>query len=191
MSEDFLKNPLSLFDIKGKTAIVTGASGAFGALSAKVLAGAGANAVLAAGGANALKKVAGECEARDGLHIADDHFLPEIIEPVSGDPLPPGREGELVFTTLTKRAMPLIRYRTGDITTFHVEPCRCGRTSVRMARVPSRTQASRPLRRWSRPPRARRGAVAPGRRRGCTLGRGRGTATQRDRDPVMLAGGVP
>jgi len=63
MSEDFLKNPVSLFDIKGKTAIVTGASGAFGALSAKVLAGAGANVVLAAGGADALKKVAGECEA--------------------------------------------------------------------------------------------------------------------------------
>ena len=83
--------------------------------------------------------VAGECEARDGLHIADDHFLPEIIEPVSGDPLPPGREGELVFTTLTKRAMPLIRYRTGDITTLHVEPCRCGRTSVRMARVKGRS----------------------------------------------------
>jgi phenylacetate-CoA ligase len=83
--------------------------------------------------------VAGECEARDGLHIADDHFLPEIIEPVSGDPLPPGREGELVFTTLTKRAMPLIRYRTGDITTLHVEPCRCGRTSARMARVKGRS----------------------------------------------------
>jgi NAD(P)-dependent dehydrogenase (short-subunit alcohol dehydrogenase family) len=63
MSEDFLKNPLSLFDIKGKVAIVTGASGAFGALSAKVLAGAGANVVLAAGRADELKKVAGECEA--------------------------------------------------------------------------------------------------------------------------------
>ena len=62
MSEDFLKNPLSLFDIRGKTAIVTGASGAFGALAAKVLAGAGANVVLAAGGAEALKKVAAECE---------------------------------------------------------------------------------------------------------------------------------
>jgi NAD(P)-dependent dehydrogenase (short-subunit alcohol dehydrogenase family) len=66
MSEDFLKNPLSLFDVRGKTAIVTGASGAFGALSAKVLAGAGANVVLAAGGADALKKVAGECAALGG-----------------------------------------------------------------------------------------------------------------------------
>ena len=62
MSEDFLKNPLSLFDIRGKTAIVTGASGAFGALAAKVLAGAGCNLVLAAGGQEALKQVAAECE---------------------------------------------------------------------------------------------------------------------------------
>jgi phenylacetate-CoA ligase len=83
--------------------------------------------------------VAGECEARDGLHIADDQFLPEIIDPVSGEALPPGREGELVFTTLTKRAMPLIRYRTGDITTLSLEPCRCGRTSARMARVKGRS----------------------------------------------------
>ncbi len=83
--------------------------------------------------------VAGECEARDGLHIADDHFLPEIIDPVSGVVLPPGREGEVVFTTLTKRAMPLLRYRTGDITTLTLEPCRCGRTSARMARVKGRS----------------------------------------------------
>src|ERR1700739_3983333 len=61
MSEDFLKNPLSLFDVRGKTAIVTGASGAFGALAAKVLAGAGANVVLSAGDAQALKNVAAEC----------------------------------------------------------------------------------------------------------------------------------
>ena len=82
--------------------------------------------------------VAGECEARDGLHIADDHFLPEIVDPVSGSPLPPGREGELVLTTLTKRAMPLVRYRTGDITTLTLEPCACGRTSARMARIKGR-----------------------------------------------------
>ena len=83
--------------------------------------------------------VAGECEARDGLHIADDHFLPEIVDPTSGTVLPPGREGELVFTTLTKRAIPLVRYRTGDITTLTLEPCRCGRTSARMARVKGRS----------------------------------------------------
>ena len=83
--------------------------------------------------------VAGECEARDGLHIADDHFLPEIIDPASGRVLEPGREGELVFTTLSKRAMPLVRYRTGDITTLTLEPCGCGRTSARMARVKGRS----------------------------------------------------
>ena len=83
--------------------------------------------------------VAGECEARDGLHIADDHFLPEIVDPATGEALPPGQEGELVFTTLTKRAMPLVRYRTGDITTLSLEPCRCGRTSARMARVKGRS----------------------------------------------------
>jgi phenylacetate-CoA ligase len=83
--------------------------------------------------------VAGECEARAGLHIADDHFLPEIVDPVSGAPLPPGREGELVLTTLTKRAMPLVRYRTGDITTLTLEPCACGRTSARMARIKGRS----------------------------------------------------
>ena len=83
--------------------------------------------------------VAGECEAREGLHIADDHFLPEIIDPASGQALPPGREGELVLTTLTKRAMPLVRYRTGDITSLTLEPCRCGRTSARMARIKGRS----------------------------------------------------
>ena len=82
--------------------------------------------------------VAGECEARAGLHIADDHFLPEIVDPVSGSPLPPGREGELVLTTLTKRAMPLLRYRTGDITTLTLEACPCGRTSARIARIKGR-----------------------------------------------------
>jgi phenylacetate-CoA ligase len=79
--------------------------------------------------------VSGECEAREGLHICDDHFLPEVVDPASGAPLPPGRQGELVLTTLTKRAMPLIRYRTGDITALTLEPCRCGRTSARMARL--------------------------------------------------------
>jgi phenylacetate-CoA ligase len=83
--------------------------------------------------------VSGECEARDGLHIADDHFLPEIVTPATGEPLPPGREGELVITTVTKQAIPLVRYRTGDITTLNPEPCRCGRTSARMARVKGRS----------------------------------------------------
>jgi phenylacetate-CoA ligase len=82
--------------------------------------------------------VAGECERRDGLHVADDHFLPEIVDPVSGAPRPPGVEGELVLTTLTKRAMPMLRYRTGDVTSLTLEPCACGRTSARMARVKGR-----------------------------------------------------
>lgn len=82
--------------------------------------------------------VAGECEAREGLHVADDHFLPEIIDPGSGAALAPGREGELVLTTLTKRAMPVIRYRTGDITALTLDPCRCGRTSARIARLKGR-----------------------------------------------------
>ena len=83
--------------------------------------------------------VAGECEARDGLHLADDHFLPEIVDPATGTPLPPGREGELVLTTLTKRALPMIRYRTGDITTLTEADCACGRTSARIARLKGRT----------------------------------------------------
>lgn len=83
--------------------------------------------------------VAGECEARAGLHVADDHFLPEIVDPATGEPRPPGTEGELVLTTLTKRAMPVIRYRTGDITALTLEPCACGRTSARIARIKGRS----------------------------------------------------
>ena len=83
--------------------------------------------------------VAGECEAREGLHLADDHFLPEIIDPATGAVLPPGHEGELVVTTLTKRALPLIRYRTGDVTTLTDAACACGRTSARIARVKGRS----------------------------------------------------
>ena len=79
--------------------------------------------------------VAGECERREGLHLADDHFLPEIIDPATEAVLPPGQQGELVLTTLTKRALPMIRYRTGDITTLSDAPCACGRTSVRIARI--------------------------------------------------------
>ena len=82
--------------------------------------------------------VAGECEAREGLHVCDDHFLPEIVDPDTGAALGPGREGELVLTTLTKRAIPMIRYRTGDITTLTDEACRCGRTSARIARIKGR-----------------------------------------------------
>jgi phenylacetate-CoA ligase len=83
--------------------------------------------------------VAGECEMRQGLHVADDHFLPEVIDPATGTVLPTGHEGELVLTSLTKRAVPMIRYRTGDITTLEDAPCRCGRTTARIARVKGRS----------------------------------------------------
>jgi phenylacetate-CoA ligase len=83
--------------------------------------------------------VAGECERRDGLHVCDDHFLPEIIDPATGAVLPPGQEGELVLTTLTKRAIPMVRYRTGDVTSLTTAPCPCGRTSVRIARIKGRS----------------------------------------------------
>lgn len=73
-----------------------------------------------------------ECyEAQDGLHIAEDHFLAEIIDPKTGEVLPYGQEGELVFTSLTKEAFPVVRYRTGDIASLNPEPCKCGRTSLR------------------------------------------------------------
>ena len=83
--------------------------------------------------------VAGECiEVRNGAHIAEDHFLPEVIDPSTGEVLAPGQVGELVFTTLTKEALPMLRYRTGDISQIDITPCMCGRTSVRMARVRGR-----------------------------------------------------
>ncbi len=80
-----------------------------------------------------------ECEHQKGLHIFEDHFLPEIVDPATGEPLPYGEEGELVITTLTKAALPVIRYRTGDITALHPEPCECGRTMVRMDKISGRT----------------------------------------------------
>jgi len=77
--------------------------------------------------------VATEClEARDGLHVHEDHFLVEVVDPESGDRLDEGEEGELVFTTLAKEAMPMLRYRTGDIGSLTLEPCVCGRTTARI-----------------------------------------------------------
>jgi phenylacetate-CoA ligase len=83
--------------------------------------------------------VAGECEEKRGLHINEDHFLVEVINPETGRPLPPGERGELVFTTLTKEAFPVIRYRTRDISRLMPEPCPCGRTTIRMERVTGRS----------------------------------------------------
>lgn len=83
--------------------------------------------------------VAIECPHKSGLHIFEDHFLVEVIDPETGDPAPPGEKGELVFTTLTKEALPLLRYRTGDISVLHRETCACGRTFVRMEKIKGRT----------------------------------------------------
>ena len=80
-----------------------------------------------------------ECEYQDGLHIPEDHFLTEIIDSATGKPLPYGAEGELVITSLTKEAYPVIRFRTRDIASLNPEPCRCGRTSLRMSRVTGRS----------------------------------------------------
>jgi phenylacetate-CoA ligase len=83
--------------------------------------------------------VAWECEERTGLHINEDHFIVEVIDPVTLNPAPTGAEGELVFTTITKEAFPVIRYRTGDRARLIDSPCGCGRTFVRMSRVTGRT----------------------------------------------------
>jgi phenylacetate-CoA ligase len=80
-----------------------------------------------------------ECEYQAGLHIFEDHFLAEVVDPATGEPLPYGTRGELVFTTLTKEALPVIRYRTGDITSLNAQPCACGRTLVRMEKISGRT----------------------------------------------------
>jgi phenylacetate-CoA ligase len=84
--------------------------------------------------------IAMEClEGRNGLHIFEDHFIVETINPKTGEVLPEGEEGELVFTTLTKEAFPLIRYRSGDVSRLITEPCRCGRTHIKMERVLKRS----------------------------------------------------
>lgn len=83
--------------------------------------------------------VSGECQYHSGLHLAEDHFLIEVLDPVTGEPVAEGEEGELVFTSLTREALPLIRYRSGDLSRISTEPCKCGRTSARMERVSRRT----------------------------------------------------
>ena len=83
--------------------------------------------------------VAFECLEKHGMHVNEDHVIPEIIDPVTGEPLPYGSKGELVFTTITKEGMPMLRYRTHDICQLDATPCACGRTFVRMARITGRT----------------------------------------------------
>ncbi len=83
--------------------------------------------------------VAGECLCKKGMHIFEDHFLPEIINPETGEVLPPGEKGELVLTNIVQEAIPLIRYRTRDITRLNYEPCACGRNLVRMEKTMGRS----------------------------------------------------
>lgn len=83
--------------------------------------------------------VSGECEERDGMHINEDHFLAEIINSETGEVLPKGSTGELVITTLTKEGIPMLRYRTKDITKINYETCKCGRTFARMDKIKGRS----------------------------------------------------
>ncbi|HHY00531.1 MAG TPA: phenylacetate--CoA ligase [Methanothermobacter sp.] len=83
--------------------------------------------------------VAQECEVKKGLHIFDDHFYPEIIDPTTLETLPHGEKGELVLTTLTREGMPIIRFRTKDITALHNGACECGRTNIKMDRITGRS----------------------------------------------------
>lgn len=83
--------------------------------------------------------VSTECHVKDGMHVAEDHFYPEIINPDTLEVLPEGSEGEIVFTSLTKTGMPVIRYRTKDLTSLCYDKCECGRTTVRMSRIKGRS----------------------------------------------------
>jgi len=83
--------------------------------------------------------VAGECEYRVGMHLNEDHFLAEIIDPATGEVLPAGEMGELVLTTISREATPLVRFRTGDLTFLDFSPCQCGRTLARLSRIAGRT----------------------------------------------------
>ena len=83
--------------------------------------------------------VAMECPAKQGLHLAEDHFIPEVVDPDTGEPLPDGETGELALTCVTKEALPLLRYRTGDLTRLARERCPCGRTTARMSKPLGRT----------------------------------------------------
>ena len=80
-----------------------------------------------------------ECEEHHGMHVHEDHFLPEVVDPATLEPVAPGVTGELVLTTLTKEALPVLRYRTRDLTVLDPEPCRCGRTFARIGRITGRT----------------------------------------------------
>ena len=79
--------------------------------------------------------ISGECQMKDGLHINEDHFVVEVVDPATGEPVPEGTQGELVFTSLTREASPVVRYRTGDLCSITTAPCVCGRTFARHTKV--------------------------------------------------------
>jgi len=79
--------------------------------------------------------VSGECELKEGMHISEDHFIAEVVDPSTGDTLPDGEQGELVLTTLTREAVPVVRFRTGDLTVLDHRACECGRKNARMSKV--------------------------------------------------------
>ena len=83
--------------------------------------------------------ISGDCEYRLGMHINEDHFICEVINSETEEVLPRGEQGELVVTTITKEGIPMLRYRTKDITSIDYEPCKCGRTFARMAKIKGRT----------------------------------------------------
>ena len=83
--------------------------------------------------------VASACGRSEGMHVWEDHFIPEVVDPETGDPLPDGEEGELVLSAPTKEAFPVLRYRTRDLTRITRKPCPCGRTGARISRITGRT----------------------------------------------------
>ncbi len=140
LADEFRKRGVSPEEISLKYAIL-GAEPWTEAIRASVEAGLGVKAVNIYGLSEIIGPgVSQEClEGQAGSHIWEDHFYPEVVDPDTGEPLPEGQEGVLVLTTLTKEAMPLLRYWTGDITYLTREPCVCGRTHVRMGPIRGRT----------------------------------------------------
>ncbi|AEB12014.1 phenylacetate--CoA ligase PaaK [Marinithermus hydrothermalis] len=140
LADEFRKRGVSPEEISLKYAIL-GAEPWTEAIRESVEAGLGVKAVNIYGLSEIIGPgVSQEClEGQAGSHIWEDHFYPEVVDPDTGEPLPEGKEGVLVFTTLTKEAMPLLRYWTGDITYLTREPCVCGRTHVRMGPIRGRT----------------------------------------------------
>jgi phenylacetate-CoA ligase len=132
MGVDFTKLPLRLGLFGGEPCSTAAKREIESRLGIKATDNYGLSEVMGPG-------VSGECECGCGLHIAEDHVFWELVDPETGEPVAAGEQGELVFTSLTKEAFPVLRYRTHDLTTVTTERCECGRTLARMERVRSRT----------------------------------------------------